>query len=65
MYITITNIDKANPRDIKDFGGSVGYPVTFRCDFVEGSATLISSQTIESDLKILLTYETVTSHGQL
>jgi hypothetical protein len=44
MVVTITSIDKVNPRDTKTLEG---FPVTFSCDLVEGCAVLISPQDVE------------------
>jgi hypothetical protein len=44
MYVTITSIDKANPRDVE---GSLYYPATFCCSLVEGAALLNSPQDIK------------------
>jgi hypothetical protein len=47
MRITITKIDKSNPRYEIDSVGSIGYSVMVHCDLVEGSAILISLQNIK------------------
>jgi hypothetical protein len=45
MWVTITKIDKSNPRDVE---GSLYYPVVFCCSLVEGTALLNSPQNIKS-----------------
>jgi hypothetical protein len=44
MAVTMTSIDKVNPRDTKTLEG---FPLTFSCDLVEGCAVLISPQDVE------------------